>query len=108
MEQKVDRADSGRGENLIQEVKEHLKEHRPKMFKELQSSGQLEDYLKKNVRSALEMEDKIYERMKKKDPPPESDDLMVKVRHLNWLKQSAWEQVRGQLFPPTEKDQRSL
>jgi len=72
-----------------QQVAEHLKEHRPKMYRELKASGQLEATC---IRMWRAYADQLYDL-----------EVLKKLPH-----DQAVELVREVAFPPSEKDQALL
>ncbi len=95
--------------NLKRMANEHWKEHRPKMYRELKKSGQLEEALSEAARFTVEAEDRIFEQLKKQHSYPKTENNLEIAAHYNWLRNTAWELVREQyILLPSERDRRSL
>lgn len=65
-------------------IHDHLKEHRPKMFKELQANGSLMGYLKSR-------QDSI-------------NDQLTTLEHQGLQPHEALEMLRDEIYLPTEED----
>ena len=74
--------------SIGQQAKRHWKQHRPKMYKELQEAGALKTTL-------LELENRVAKQL---------EDLSL--QGLNY--DQAWEMVRDQVLLPSEEDQPEL
>ncbi len=74
--------------SIGREARRHWKQHRPKMYKELQEAGTLKTTL-------LELENRVAKQM---------EDLSLQGLKPN----QAWEMVRDQVLLPSEEDQPEL
>ena len=74
--------------SIGREAKRHWKQHRPKMYKQLQEEGRLNEVL-------LELENRVAKQM---------EDLSLQGLNYN----QAWEMVRDQVLLPSEEDQPEL
>jgi hypothetical protein len=67
-EQKNILEDNPRAQGLILDVRSHLREFRPKIYREFVKEGDLDDYLKSLVSRVLLEEDLIFKQMVDRDP----------------------------------------
>ena len=74
--------------SIGRQARRHWKEHRPKMYKELQEAGTLKTVL-------LELEDRVAQQL---------EDLWKEGLNPD----QAWEMVRDQVLLPSEEDQPEL
>ena len=74
--------------SIGQMARRHWKEHRPKMYKQLQEEGKLHEVL-------LELEDRVAKQL---------EELAMKGLNPD----QAWEVVRDQVLLPSEEDQPEL
>ena len=70
-------------------AQEHLKKHRPEMFRDLRANGGLNLYLSDLGEQISQTVDEVRLRTLQKNPPPK--DFLGKHRHLAWAQQSAEE-----------------
>ena len=89
---------------LVAQVRDHLKEFRPKMYQELAKDGEIYCWLEKMVNRARDHGDIIIKQMLEKNPPLEDKDSLEYRQHMTMIEQIAREFVREELFPPSEKD----
>ena len=83
-------------------AKNHMKEHRPKMYRNLEKQGKLEEVLQsmeRQLKTALEMTE---ERLLKADPMPDTDNYLERLKHLKKIRNTAWELCRGIILLPDE------
>lgn len=80
-------------EGFKEAVRNHWKEHRPKLYRELGKSGELESHLDGKIKRVLEQKELI-----KKQLVEQSDYTPDQAER------SAWELVREDLFLPSEED----
>jgi hypothetical protein len=86
-------------------AREHWKEHRPKMYRELWRTGQLQEAIEEAARETDQAWDQTEAQLKAKNPAPKTDDIMEMVQYHNWAKDTAWEMVREMwILLPTEED----
>jgi hypothetical protein len=81
----------------------HLQIHRPKMYRQMQESGELVEYLNRLGAGAEELEQETERQYLEKNPPPE--DYMERLNHLAQARQFAREVVMTELIlVPGERD----
>lgn len=86
----------------------HLKEHRPKMFKALEESGTLMQTIYEMQESTKEAMRKIEAQLKEKNPAPQTEDTMELYRYNQWTADTAWEMVKDRILLPDEEDRPEL
>ncbi len=72
------------------------KNHRQR-FMTLRMTGALETTARKVDTEALERQETIYQQLLTANPPPQTEDTMVKARHLNSLRLTAEEIVMKEI-----------
>lgn len=88
-------------------AREHLKEHRPTFYQELESSGVLESYLEELGIEAESLEVMTYNDYLKRNPVP--IDFFERAAHLAQAYQVACEIVLSQLILlPDEETERAM
>lgn len=91
--------------SLRQLAQEHWQEHRPRMFRRLQASGELKSALENAVLKTLKAQERVKAQLREQNPPPRSENPLELTKYHNWVKQTSWELVREEwILLPTEED----
>jgi hypothetical protein len=84
-------------------AKNHIRGHRPKMYRNLEKQGKLERVLQDMERRLLTALEVTEERLLKADPPPKTDSYMAHLKHLKRIQNTAWELCRDIILLPDEE-----
>lgn len=76
---------------------EYLKENRPQRFMTLKMDGTLMEKMHRVNEESLEKIETILQQMLKKEPIPDTEDILERTRHLNSLRRAAEEIVLHEL-----------
>jgi Transposon-encoded protein TnpV len=88
-------------------AREHLREHRPTFFKELEASEKLESYLEELGHEAESLEMTIYGQYLERNPAP--IDFFERVAHIAHAQRIAEETVLSQMIlVPDEETERAI
>lgn len=75
----------------------YMREQHPHRCSSLRMTGELMGTMHRIDREATERLEGIFQQLMEKDPPPETDDIMVRARHMSGLKNIAEEIVINEI-----------
>ena len=88
-------------------ARDHLRKHRPKMFRDLASKGQLVPYLKSLGKDAEKLEQEMERQYLERNPPPE--EYKANLNHLAQARLAAQEIVMSEvILLPNEQSQNAI
>jgi hypothetical protein len=88
-------------------AREHLQKHRPKMFRDLASKGQLVPCLKSLGKDAEKLEQEMERQYLERNPPPE--EYQANLNHLAQARLAAQEIVMSEVILfPNEQSQNAI
>ncbi|MDI6709467.1 MAG: hypothetical protein QME76_02065 [Bacillota bacterium] len=94
-----------RTKELRNMAERHWKEFCPRLVRELQAKGKLEEALDNAALSTAKAERRIKEQLMEQNPPPESGEFWENLRYHTWIKNTARELVRQEwILLPAEED----
>ena len=76
---------------------EHLRQNHHQRFMTLRMQGKLNETAAQVEKEALERQETMYQQLLEIDPPPVTEDILVKARHLNSLRLIAEEAVINEI-----------
>ena len=88
------------------QLRDHLRKHRPKTYRDLESRGQLESLLQERGESAAQMFDLEQSRWLELNPPPK--EYQARLAHLGQAAMYAREVVNEMILLPAEEDDRAI
>ena len=91
-------------------AEKHLKEHLPKVRRELKKKGELQSYLLNVQKSTVNALESVRDQLKKNRlPPPESSDHLQLIQYESWLERTSEELVLQEyVLLPDAKTARAL
>ncbi|ASA23389.1 TnpV protein [Paenibacillus donghaensis] len=75
----------------------HLRNHHPQRFLILQMQGDLMEKIHQVEKEALERLEQLSEQLLRLQPMPQTEDTLVRTRHLNQIKSTAEELVLNEI-----------
>lgn len=98
----TDLSGNPRAQQLARQMREEWKRTRPKMFRELQGSGELEPMVTERALRIALAEERLYDQILEKNPIPPNKSHLERAAHLNWVQVTARELMQDQVLLPPE------